>query len=830
MSNSFFTAAGNKLHDASHNSGTFIQATGSVTINNIGEKVRANPDEECKKALFLTNPVDDKSSVETEKERLVEESCQWIYQEDAFKSWFVDHGPVCRESQLLWISGGLGMGKTMLTLFLIKEIEKRHMQTQNGAAIVLYYFVDARNHKRNTAVAILRGLIWRLLEWRPELLHLVVNDFKPQREDLFNPTSSSSLDALWRIFIEMLKQDDRFGHAPPTVHCIIDGMDELHEDNLLTPFIRKVARFFEDEKRTLEDFQQGRIHPNALRSLRFASIRMILLSREAPRCLQDNLGKFPWISIERATRQMTRTKVKMAKSATHEKKSKAAVKLKTLALLALQKQRLEASDSAVDTSATNVQEREKLQKSLEALSFSGKDSTPDTSNHTTVTEPAAGVQTTAPTIDDGTGEYAFDDPIQDSDEDDAEVEDGSDQQDVEEEESKEDGPVRSIALYHYIEAKVKGHFQGRSYGDEIEKRVTSGLQDNGDGTFLWVDLAIEELRLYEAQYAEQVVQQLPASVNDIYLRTLGRIPEHAVPLVSALFNWVISAHEPLTLNELATALMQMGFIAPNPVEMVRQGIAACSTMLAINNETGEVHTKHTSVADFLADKTDSWVSDPSLHRFHVNVEAFNGEIARICLRYLEQGCFNAGSVAPADGDKYSQRIAQYPLLPYAAKFWPEHFRTATQPYLDLSTPFFAKKSPVRKHWWLFYYAVTTTKAAIMAPRGDFTLLHMAAYLNLPVLAQQLEYMGEVHGKINTQDSHGSTSLFWAAYTGSMEMFVFLLQRGASQECVGGETIFELACRKGQVDIVEYLLNLGQDVNARVAKQSVLQTLGQATRW
>lgn len=58
-------------------------------------------------------------------------------------------------------------------------------------------------------------------------------------------------------------------------------------------------------------------------------------------------------------------------------------------------------------------------------------------------------------------------------------------------------------------------------------------------------------------------------------------------------------------------------------------------MLAINDETGEVHTKHTSVADFLADKVGPLVFDASLYRFHVNIEAFDGEITRICLRYLE---------------------------------------------------------------------------------------------------------------------------------------------------------------------------------------------------
>ncbi|KAK0750677.1 ankyrin repeat-containing domain protein, partial [Schizothecium vesticola] len=718
----------------------------------------------------------------------------------------------------------------MLALFLIQQIERRHMQTQNGAAIVLYYFVDSRHQKRCTAVAILRGLIWRLLEWRPELLSVVVQDFKAQKEDLFNTSSLSSLEALWRIFTDMVKQDDARGLAgqgPPTVHCIIDGLDELPEENL-RPFLRKISKFFNDELRNLAEFRQGRMHPGAVRGMKFASLRMILLSREAPQCLLDNLGMFPWISIEKATRQMT--KIKTKKPAAQDKKPKAAVKLKALALLALQKQKLEGStDASVVSSPANPHsETQKIQQSLEGLSIADADSAPDPSGQKSDGAAELAMAMTDG-IDSATGEYAFDPPVPESDEEDVGDEDGSDQQDSAEDDGEEDGPVRSIALYHYIEAKVDELSQGRSYGDEIKKSVASGLQDKGDGTFLWVDLAMEELRLYEAPHAEQVVQQLPTSVNDIYLMALRRIPAHAVSLVSALFRWVISAHQPLSLDELATALMQMGFMSPNPVEMVRQGIAACSTMLAINDETSEVHTKHTSVADFLADKAGPLVSDASLHHFHVNIEAFDGEIARICLRYLEQGCFSAGTVAPADGDKYLQRVAQFPLLLYAALFWPEHLRTATQPYLDLSSPFFAKKSPVRKNWWLFYYAVTTTKPAIMAPRGDFMLLHLAAYLNLTFLAQQLEYMGEVHGRINTQDSHGSTPLFWAAATGSMEMFVFLLQRGASQECVG-ESIFELACRKGQEDIVEYLLNLGQDVNARVAEQGVLQTLGQAARW
>ncbi|KAK0732127.1 hypothetical protein B0H67DRAFT_679616 [Lasiosphaeris hirsuta] len=40
-------------------------------------------------------------------------------------------------------------------------------------------------------------------------------------------------------------------------------------------------------------------------------------------------------------------------------------------------------------------------------------------------------------------------------------------------------------------------------------------------------------------------------------------------------------------------------------------------------------------------------------------------------------------------------------------------------------------------------------------------------------------------RLNSKDSHGSTPLHCAAVMGNMEMFVFLLQRGVSQECVVG---------------------------------------------
>ncbi|KAK5655836.1 hypothetical protein OQA88_5375 [Cercophora sp. LCS_1] len=832
MSKSHFSQAGNKIHGALHNSGNFFQGKieGGVVINQIGDKFgAANNEVECEKALFLTNPVDDRSGVETSKEPLVPKACQWIHEQPTFQSWFNND----MDSQLLWISGGSGRGKTMLSLFLLQEIEKSAVHMQNGQAVVLFYFVDTRSAKRNTAVSILRGLIWLLVKARPRLMSLLLSEFVIQGRDLFTQTS---LEGLWRIFAEMLKDP-----GTGKVYCIIDGLDECQEDSL-QPFLRKVTKFFNDEREYMEQWRQGNLNPRL--TPKFAWVRMILVSREAPQCLLDNLaGKFPWIQIEKATKgtttkqkstQLTAKSGEMTAKPVVQKK-KATAKLSTIALLALQKKRLASAQS--DTPDPAKGDASVVEQQLTKLSIEGnadttapERETAELSSNTTVIPPvelATDDGTQSHHIADGTAGdgYEFDDVVEDDEiieEETTEVQKESDGAEEEEE------VPQNQALSYYIDAKMEELAQGRSYGEALESSVASGLQQKGDGTFLWVDLAIEELRLYDAQYVEQIVQQLPPSVSEMYCRTLRRIPEHTVSLVVAIFHWVIAAHRPLFVPELSTALMQMGFTTTNPVEMVKQGVAACNTMLTINEETSEVKIKHTSVQDFLIDKSGPLWTDAALHRFHINVEDVDSNIATICLRYLEQGCLKDGPVTMADGVLYWQRVSQFPLLPYAAVFWPEHLRTASRPYIDPASPFFAKKSAIRKNWWQCYFPATTGKLAILAPR-DFTLLHMAAYLNLPFVAQHLEYRGELHPRLNSKDSHGSTPLYWAAVQGNMEMFVFLLQRGASKDCIG-ESIFDVACRKGQADIVEYLLNMGQDPNARMVEVNSFVALGQTARW
>jgi hypothetical protein len=123
------------------------------------------------------------------------------------------------------------------------ELEKSPVH--RGNSIILFYFVDTRKEKRNTAVSILRGLIWTLIEAREDLMEHLLSNFIYQRENLFSQTS---IEALWRIFVTMVK-DRRAGR----VYCLVDGVDECQEDSL-RPLIIKLTRFFKEEQTNMELF------------------------------------------------------------------------------------------------------------------------------------------------------------------------------------------------------------------------------------------------------------------------------------------------------------------------------------------------------------------------------------------------------------------------------------------------------------------------------------------------------------------------------------------------------------------------------------------------
>ncbi|OBT51052.1 hypothetical protein VE04_08733 [Pseudogymnoascus sp. 24MN13] len=214
-------------------------------------------EERCLKSLFITNPTDHRDAIITAKGVRVEGTCEWITSTDEYKAWIMS------PPSLLWLSGGPGKGKTFISIFLTKRLSE--------SAHVIYFFCDNKDASRNTAVAIIRGLLYQLIDKYPRLLHHVFTPWKIQQDALFN---SNSFESLWRIFQTMLEDLD----LGTDLICVLDGLDECADDSLPN-LLQKIKILF------TESIEKHRLS-------------LIILSRRHPECLERMLGSFPRIDLD----------------------------------------------------------------------------------------------------------------------------------------------------------------------------------------------------------------------------------------------------------------------------------------------------------------------------------------------------------------------------------------------------------------------------------------------------------------------------------------------------------------------------------------------------
>ena len=219
-------------------------------------------------ALFLTiqpDPRDDRDRLIHEKGPIVDGTCEWIKTNELYNSWLHSR------SQLLWLSGGPGKGKTMLSIFLAGELERSANDSQD--ILFVQYFCNNRDEKRNTATAIIRGLLFQLLSLRPKLFNYILPSFKVQKESLF---TDSSFETLWRVF-ETTVHDPVLG----TTYCVLDGLDECDEASLEW-LLKKFKSLFSRKSN-----DSSACHLN-----------LIAVSRDLPDFIPELLSTFPRIRLD----------------------------------------------------------------------------------------------------------------------------------------------------------------------------------------------------------------------------------------------------------------------------------------------------------------------------------------------------------------------------------------------------------------------------------------------------------------------------------------------------------------------------------------------------
>jgi hypothetical protein len=160
--------------------------------------------------LRRTNPRDDKTRIEQlEKGGLLRDSYRWILSHGMIRQWQDD-----LERPLLWIKADPGKGKTMLICGLINEL-----QQELPGNLLSFFFCQATNEHLNNASAVLRGLIYLLVDQQPSLMSHVRKRYDQAPETIFNDANS------WVVLSEVFKNilTDLQSSSP---YLVIDALDE----------------------------------------------------------------------------------------------------------------------------------------------------------------------------------------------------------------------------------------------------------------------------------------------------------------------------------------------------------------------------------------------------------------------------------------------------------------------------------------------------------------------------------------------------------------------------------------------------------------------------
>jgi hypothetical protein len=147
---------------------------------------------------------------------LLYKSIEWILQDPQYIRW-KDGDDVC----LLWIKGGAGKGKTMISIGLIERLSL----PQDTSTVVTYFFCQNADYELNTLAAIIKGLILQLVNQQKEL-----KESLRRRWDTINERFDEDITSwrtLWIIFLEMLHRC-----KCPRVYMIVDALDECQDDGM----------------------------------------------------------------------------------------------------------------------------------------------------------------------------------------------------------------------------------------------------------------------------------------------------------------------------------------------------------------------------------------------------------------------------------------------------------------------------------------------------------------------------------------------------------------------------------------------------------------------
>ncbi|KAF2195851.1 ankyrin [Zopfia rhizophila CBS 207.26] len=182
-----------------------------------------------KSCMVLLNSTD-LADYKAEMPRPVQGTCSWILSHPQYLSWIKTE-----ETTLLWVTGEPGCGKTMLSAYLTE-----HLKLGRTAALrsqVFFFFCDDKITTQRDASAILRSILYQILQQHRRLIKHVKS-----RYESYGPSLANSFSTLWELFLKIAAD---FRSAPLGV--IVDAIDECEEKTRRT-FLNAVIQLVHESQ------------------------------------------------------------------------------------------------------------------------------------------------------------------------------------------------------------------------------------------------------------------------------------------------------------------------------------------------------------------------------------------------------------------------------------------------------------------------------------------------------------------------------------------------------------------------------------------------------
>ena len=367
--------------------------------------------------------------------------------------------------------------------------------------------------------------------------------------------------------------------------------------------------------------------------------------------------------------------------------------------------------------------------------------------------------------------------------------------------------------------------------------------------FRWVFCQLEVLRICFPSNLRRILEELPKSLDDTYMRILREInnanQDHAYRLLQCL----TVASRPLRVEELAEVLafdLSAGGIPKLNVDWRWENheeavLSACSSLVSVIIKNGSriVQFSHFSVKEFL---TSDRLAGSMESQFHIPAEHSHAILSQACLGVLIS--------LDSQTDRYSAR--KLPLYEYAAQYWVGHVQIGNVELVikDTLDRFFDIDEQNFSAWvrremtWEFS---TGSKNEDRDVPPSAAPLYFAAWRGFRCLVerllikhpQEVHYSGgrrgtplhaSVHGgyieiaqllfahgaDINSRSALNSTPLHIASQMGHLKIVKWLLDHGAyvNPQEVRGHIPLHFSARSGHLDVCRMLVEHGAAVNTR----------------